>query len=105
MRIRFHILFFIAIGFLLLASISMVPNIGRKQVLAADGTEVRRPDGTVLTKPDTEGYIRKNWCGFTAAVFSMLFFVGAIARLVWNLWLRLLAVREGEVKDRAAGGP
>jgi len=85
---KFHILLLVAFGFLLLASISMAPNMGRKPVVAADGTEVRKPDGTVATKPDTEGYIRSNWFGFATAVLSMLFFLLAIARLLWNLWLR-----------------
>ncbi len=90
---RFQILFFIALGFLLLASISIAPNLGRKPVVATDGTVLRRPDGSVVTKPDTEGYIRSNWLGVIAAALSMLFFALAILRLLWNGWLRLRRLR------------
>jgi hypothetical protein len=64
---RFHILFLIALGLLLLAGISIAPSLGRRAVLAADGTELRRPDGSVVSKPDAEGYIRSNRFGFGAA--------------------------------------
>jgi len=86
---KFHILFLIALGLLLLAGISLAPSLGRGPVLAADGTELRRPDGSVVSKPDAEGYIRSNRFGFGAAALSMLFFVLAIVRPLWNLSLRV----------------
>jgi hypothetical protein len=92
-------LLLIAIGFLVLASISIAPNLGRRPVLAADGTEVRKPDGSVLTEPDTWGYIKKNWFGCAAAILSMVFFVLAIARLIWSGWLRIQRHRH---ENRAA---
>ena len=64
---KFHILFLIALGLLLLAGISIAPSLGRGPVLAADGTELRRPDGSVVSKPDAEGYIRSHRFGFGAA--------------------------------------
>jgi len=86
---RFHILFLIALGLLLLAGISLAPSLGRGPVLAADGTELRRPDGSVVSKPDAEGYIRSNRFGFGAAALSMLFFVLAIVRRLWHPSLRV----------------
>ena len=86
---KFHVLLLIAIGLLVFASISIAPNLGRKPVLAADGAEVRKPDGSVLTEPDSWGHIKSNWFGYAAALLSMVFFVLAIARLIWSGWLRI----------------
>jgi hypothetical protein len=105
---KFHILFLIALGLLLLAGISLAPSLGRGPVLAADGTELRRPDGSVVSKPDAEGYIRSNRFGFGAAALSMLFFVLAIVRVLWNLSLRVRRPRyekEPESLHRPRRGP
>ena len=87
--LKFHVLLFIAIGLLVFASISIAPNMGRKPVVSSDGTEVRGADGTVLTEPDSCGHIKSNWFGYAAAALSIVFFVLAIARLIWSGWLRI----------------
>ena len=103
---KFRILFLIALGLLLLAGISIAPSLGRGPVLAADGTELRRPDGSVVSKPDAEGYIRSNRFGFGAAALSMLFFVLAIVRVLWNLSLRVRRLRyEKEPESRHRPAP
>ena len=86
-------LFLIALGLLLLAGFSIAPRLGRRPVVAADGIELRRPDGSVVSKPAAEGYIRSNRLEFGAAALLRLFFVLAIVRRLWHLSLRVCQPR------------
>jgi hypothetical protein len=84
---KFYTFFLLALGFLLLSSISIAPNMGRKPKLAADGARVTRADGSTQMQPDVDGHIKTNWFGYGAAILSILFFVLGILRLVWTAGL------------------
>jgi hypothetical protein len=92
---KFYVSLLIAIGLALLSSIWLPEDIGRTPVLAADGTPVRNSDGSILTKPDTSGYIKRHWFGFIVGMLSLLFFVMAIVRLLWHGWSRFQRSRYG----------
>ena len=87
---KLHVLLLIAVGFLLLGSVSIPPNMGRKPVLSRDGTVAHRPDGSVVTETDDWGYVKKNWFGHLSFVLSAVFFILAVGRLLWIGWIRLL---------------
>ena len=86
---KFHILLLIAFGLLGFASISIAPNLELKPVVTADGTPVRKPDGSVRMEADNWGHVKSNWFGYGAAMLASVFFALAIARLVRSRWLRI----------------
>ena len=80
--------FFVVVGLLLVASISVSGYASLKPLLDAHGSPQIGPNGKVIMTLDQAAMWRVDWFAYSAMILAIIAFIWLVLRLIWLLILR-----------------